>query len=154
VDAGGHGGVGEAEGAGSQELSAVGWADEKLERTACEGVFFAGDLLRVCELTCRGDEGWGFQDLGGPVVGEGLHLEDRLAVAGAIGTRLSPASRVLSNRPFCRRHKFWSAFELLKFFNVFDSYGHCKGGVILLCNVHRSVEWLQISQKFYKEHWT
>jgi hypothetical protein len=84
VDAGGHGGVGEAEGAGSQELSAVGWADEKLERTACVGVFFAGDLLRVCELTCRGDVGWGFQDLGGPGVGEGLHLEDRLAVAGAM----------------------------------------------------------------------
>jgi hypothetical protein len=43
--------------------------------------------------------------------------------------------------------------ELLKFLNVFDSYGHCKGEMVLLCKVHGSVEWPQISQKFYKEHW-
>ena len=74
VDAGGHGGVGEAEGACGEELPAGGGADEELERTACEGVFFAGDLLRVCELLRGGDQGWTFEDFGGPGVGEFLSV--------------------------------------------------------------------------------
>ena len=60
VDAGGHAEVGEAESAGGEELASSGGADEELKRASGEGVFFAGDLARVGELACRGDEGRGF----------------------------------------------------------------------------------------------
>ena len=74
VDGGGHGGVGEAQGAGGEELASVCGADEELECTSCEGVFFTGDLLRVDELAGGDYEGWGFEYLGVPVLGEGLHF--------------------------------------------------------------------------------
>lgn len=73
MNAVGHRGVSEAESAGGEEAAAACGTYEELESAACECIFFAGNLLRVGELMCGGDEEWSFEDLSGPGVREGSH---------------------------------------------------------------------------------
>ena len=71
INSGGHRLVGEAQGAGCEKCSTGGWADEELQCSACEGVFFSCDLLRVGELAGWRDQGGRLQDFDAPVVEEG-----------------------------------------------------------------------------------